>query len=95
MRNPRQRHRRLYLQPIQLLDPRLGPEQRAGRRPGRHACKGAAGERAQAILQSEHAAGGEDAPLVEIALRDLPKRQSLDDLGAIVSRVLGFSLSDT
>src|SRR5262249_21748194 len=91
MLNPSQRQRQL--QPVQRLRKLLCPEQRAARRPGRHGCEGAAGERAQAVLQGDNAAGGEQAPLVKIAPGDLAKGQGLDDLGAVVSCILSFPLS--
>src|SRR5262249_19191785 len=93
-RIPRERGRRLQREPRQRLAELLGAEQRAARRAGRHRGERAAGEWAEAVLQRERAGYREDAPLVEIAPGDLAEREGLDDLRAIVARVLRLLLPD-
>src|SRR5262249_17449456 len=89
----RERDGSLQRQPRQSLGKLLRAEQRTAGRTGRDGGKGAPGERAQPVLQRERAGRREYSPLVEIAPRDLAERERLDDLGAVVARLLRFALA--
>src|SRR5262249_11291081 len=68
----------------------LDAEQRARRQAGGNRIGvGAAHERAQALLRDEHSAGGEQAPLEQVAPGYLPLRPRLEDLPAALGALLG------
>src|SRR5215475_13876440 len=73
----------------------LRTEQRARRDAGRDGGKGALSKRAEPVLQRQCPRRREDAPLVELAPRDLADGTRLDDLCSIVACVLRFSQAHT
>src|SRR5262249_15923889 len=89
----RHRCRRLHRKPRQGLAEFLRSEQRTTGCPGRGRGKGTRGKWAEAILQCQRASHCEYAPLIEIAPSDLTFGKRLDDLRAIITRLLRFTLT--
>lgn len=84
----------LHLEPVHPSGEFLGAVQRATRRARRHGCIGAAGKRAQAILEGQSSHTGEYSPLEQVTTGDVAERQRLYDFGAVVAGFLRFSLPD-
>jgi hypothetical protein len=90
-----ERDRRLRAQPRQLGRKPLRPEQRTARRARRNSPEGARRKWAETVLERDQAGRREETPFVEIAPRDLALREGPRDFGAVLARLLGFTLTGT